>query len=73
MLNTILRRNKVYYSHIHGIILRAGLSSEFDGAWLDVLLYYLSFIRFFNYLYILQKLEDYQLLYFIGSLPTLAL
>lgn len=32
MLNTVLRRNKVYNSHIHVIILRAGLSSEFDGA-----------------------------------------
>lgn len=73
MLNTILRRNKVYYSHIHVIILRAGLSSEFDEAWFDVLLYYLSVIRSFNYLYILQKLEDNQLLYFTSFLPTLEL
>lgn len=73
MLNTVLRRNKVYYSHIQDIILRGGLSSQFDGAWFDVLLYYISFIRSFNYLYILQKLGDHQLLYFISLLPTLAL
>lgn len=32
ILNTVLRRNKVYDSNIHDIILRAGLSSEFDEA-----------------------------------------